>query len=97
MFSPARLREAREAAGRTQVEAALAASATERTIRSWEKGKPPPNGDELAALAALYGVPVSEFFIHGPESSTDSDGRGKGHEPDTAAVGGSAGLAHEGA
>lgn len=38
-----------------------------------------------------------ERQIHEPESSTDSNGRGKGHEARANAVEGSPSLAHEGA
>lgn len=98
MFTPSTLRSAREAAEVTQAEAAYAVGSDVRSIRNWETGVHPPSVEVLATLAGLYGVHPGEFFlVHVENGDTPLDPRGKSHEPDTAAVEGSAGLAHQGA
>jgi transcriptional regulator with XRE-family HTH domain len=95
--NPGRLREAREVAGVSQRDAAAHVDVTERSLRAWEKGESRISANQAATLARFYGVQdLWSLFIHAPEGATPSDGDGKPHEPDTAAVGGSAGLAHDG-
>lgn len=81
----------------SQIDAAEKAGVARATLQNAEAGRFTPRADALARIAGVYGVTIDSLFVHEPEAGTPADGRGKGHEPDTAAVGGSAGLAHEGA
>jgi transcriptional regulator with XRE-family HTH domain len=76
-LSPELLREAREAANLSQVEAAEAAGVARGTIQNAEAGRFTPRADALARMAALYRVPMDSLFIHGPVSSKDSETRGR--------------------
>ena len=91
---PEQIRETRKARGMTQSELALAADVGEATVRRIERGES-PSMDSLESVARALGLSITLVTV--AEADTPADGRGKGHEPDTAAVGGSAGLAHEGA
>lgn len=89
-------RSAREAAGFERPDDVAEAIGVHRaSVYAWEGGRE-PQLRWAAALADLYRVTLDSFFTHAPEPDRGSDGRGKSHEPDTAAVGGSAGLAHHG-
>lgn len=96
-FRPAALKTARTAAGLTQQQAAVRAGVTAGTVKNIESGRHEPKVELAARLASIYGVAIDQFFVHETEGATSSDVHGKPHEPGTAAVGGSAGLAHEGA
>lgn len=87
---------AREKAGLRPEQVAERTGTHRATVYGWEAGREPQMRHALA-LADLYGVAIDRFFVHEAEVATSSDGHGKPHEPGTAAVGGSAGLAHEGA
>jgi transcriptional regulator with XRE-family HTH domain len=63
VFSPAALREARRAAGRSQREVAAAAGLRKtNTITDYELGRVSPQADDLAAIAIFLGVDIIEFF-----------------------------------
>lgn len=96
-FSPERLAEARVAAGISREVAAVTAEVSFTTVRNAESGRNTPGAEVLATWAALYGVPLESLFVHEPEAATASTASGKPHEPDTAVVEGSAGLARSGA
>ncbi len=64
-----RLESARRNCGRTQEEAALAIGLPRTAIVHIEAGHRPINTVELAALADLYGVPVSFFFEDTPDET----------------------------
>lgn len=55
-IDPAALRRARRAVDLTQRQAADEIGVTERTIRSWERGRHPVPADAVGALARLYQV-----------------------------------------
>lgn len=57
-----RIREARAAAGLTQIGLAELAGQGERTIQAWERGERTPRLPALVALAALLGRPVAWFY-----------------------------------
>ena len=58
---PARLRDARLAAGFTREEAAVGIHAAYGSIAAYEAGKIVPHTPKLLALAELYGVTVEEL------------------------------------
>ena len=61
-----RLRFAREAVGLRQIDAAAHLGIAESGISEIEKGRRDPKAAQLAALAELYGRPVSFFFSEAP-------------------------------
>lgn len=71
-LSREKLREAREATGLSQVEAAEAAGIARATLQNAEAGKFTPRADALARLAALYGVTLDSLFVHGPDGTSDA-------------------------
>lgn len=75
-WTPERLRSAREAAGITPDEAAAAIGVHRTTIYDAERGKHVLRADRAAGLAALYGVPLDEFFTHCTEADRPSRRRG---------------------
>jgi transcriptional regulator with XRE-family HTH domain len=64
--NPAGLRDARVAAGLSREQVALARGKSYLTIRSYELGQVVPPGNELVALAALYGVKVEDLCREAP-------------------------------
>lgn len=74
--SPERIRSARKNADMTPAQAAQITGIGLRTLAAYELGEITPGGDRLGAMATAYGVDVGFFFIHDPESSTDSTGCG---------------------
>ena len=62
VFSPSRLREAREAAGVTRTDVAFAVRRSEQSVWLWERGKVRPPLDVVEGIAAFLGCPVAAFF-----------------------------------
>ena len=62
IFMPALLKAARERAGLTVAEAAVAARRTGSVIHSYERGTFTPPARMLAVLANVYRSPVSAFY-----------------------------------
>lgn len=59
----ARLRELRQAAGLTQVEAAERLNLPQHVISRWETGDRSPSLRQFPAIAKAYGdVPIEKFF-----------------------------------
>jgi transcriptional regulator with XRE-family HTH domain len=58
----ARIREARELLGISQMALARQLGQGERTIQAWERNERTPRLDSLTHLAALVGRPVSWFY-----------------------------------
>ena len=54
------LRGLRAGAGLTQLELATAVEVSERTVRSWETGKPPP-GSKARRIAEVLGLTGAEY------------------------------------
>ena len=61
-FSPARLREARHAAGLTQRALGLAVDRTNTQVAYWERGTYVPTIEALCRLVQVLGVPVDALF-----------------------------------
>jgi transcriptional regulator with XRE-family HTH domain len=62
-FSPAALRAARQAAGRSQKEVATAIGLRKLgTIAEYEFGRRSPRADDLAVIAEFLGVDVLYFY-----------------------------------
>lgn len=80
-YSPSRLREAREAAGVTQTQAAEEAGVSRTTLQHYEYGEFEPQLSTALELARLYGVGIDSFLDHEPEPDTGSDGRGEKDRP----------------
>lgn len=76
---------------------AHAAGISTATVYRIEKGKVEPNDETRTALADALGLDEETLFSFRPDATEASDGRGKPHEPDTAAAKRSAGLAQTGA
>lgn len=62
-FDRERLKQAREAAVRTQQEIADACGVTARTVQNWENGNGEPDAGDLGKIAAECGKPVKFFYI----------------------------------
>lgn len=58
----ARLREARQAKGMTQVQLGEAAGSSEEWVRRLERGEGSPSFDKIEALGTALGVDAVEFF-----------------------------------
>lgn len=77
-LSPERLREAREAAGLNQRDAARTVGVSRGTIQNAEAGTSAPRAAALMRMADAYGVPIEFFFgPHEPEADTASTAHGK--------------------
>jgi transcriptional regulator with XRE-family HTH domain len=50
------LKKAREKAGLTQAQAAIAIGVSDGTYKNYEQGKREPNGDKMVTIANLFGV-----------------------------------------
>jgi transcriptional regulator with XRE-family HTH domain len=61
VIHPAALRAARERAGLSREYVAVERGKSHATIEAYEGGRVIPPGNELVALAALYGVAVEEL------------------------------------
>lgn len=63
------LKEARERAGLSQVQAAKRAGISERTLREWEHGRTAPTGDGFKKLCDCYHISVGDvsYQVPGPE------------------------------
>jgi DNA-binding XRE family transcriptional regulator len=62
MFSPQRLRDAREDAGKSPEHLAIAVGRSSFTVREWERGRVTPPTALLGPIAAFLGVPVASLF-----------------------------------
>lgn len=62
-FDKAAMAAAREAAGMSLTEAAEHVGRSPSTVNGWETGKSIPRLHDAAALAALYGVPLTDFIL----------------------------------
>jgi transcriptional regulator with XRE-family HTH domain len=60
-ISPSRLRAAREAACVSGEQAAVKVHRSLRTINGYEAGEHEPPAQVVAALARLYGVPITDL------------------------------------
>lgn len=58
----ARIKEARDLLGLSQMALAAALDQGERTVQAWERNERTPRLDALSRLAALAGRPVSWFY-----------------------------------
>ena len=56
------IRSAREAAGLTQAQAAVALGTDQRQISRYERGERTPDGYQLIAMASLYGVTPGDLL-----------------------------------
>jgi transcriptional regulator with XRE-family HTH domain len=72
----ARLRQARQAAGLTQAQAAERAGVGRSRLAEWESDMHPPRTDALAKLAAAYRVTLDS--LHGPAGNTPAPGMSGG-------------------
>ncbi|MGD9695242.1 MAG: helix-turn-helix domain-containing protein [Thermoleophilia bacterium] len=70
-LSPDRLREARDATGMNQREAARRAGISRGTLQNAETGRCAPHADALVRLADLYGVALDDLFVHEHRSEPD--------------------------
>lgn len=59
-----RLREAREAAGMTQGEAAAGQKFSRQALSAWERGERPPDAVQLVMLLRRYGI-SADFVLFG--------------------------------
>ena len=57
------LKAARVNRGLLQAEAASRLHVSDKTLRSWEKGRSYPRTVQLMELCALYGVPLSDLIL----------------------------------
>ena len=71
VFSPKRLREARQQVGLSQARAAKEAAVARATIQNAEAGHHTPQADALARMAHAYGVTLDSLFVH-EEDRTES-------------------------
>ena len=62
IFAPEKLREAREAAGKTLWEVGGAVGRSDDAISGYERGITPPQTDVLLGIAEFLGVDITEFF-----------------------------------
>lgn len=89
------IRVLRRSKGITAEQLAARAGLASATVYRAERGLATPSEETLAAIAEVLGVDPSD--LHAADPATPTNGRGEPHGPDTAAVGGSAGPASEGA
>lgn len=75
-FSPELARTIRETRGLNRVAASKAAGLSRQGLINIEDGGSVPSVATLARLADAYKAPVEEFFIHEPEATEPSTGRG---------------------
>lgn len=75
VFSPERLREARERASLTQEQVAQRAGLTRATVQNVERGRRAPQGYVLARLAQACGVSIDSLFVREADNlrPTDAD------------------------
>ena len=74
MFSPERIRLARETAGLTQEALARKLRKSVDTVRGYEKGRFEPPGRVMAQIARITGRPRRWFVVEDPELATPGDG-----------------------
>lgn len=65
----ARVKEAREALGLSQVALAEHLDAGERTVQAWERNERTPRLDSLMRISSLSGHPVSWFYEQPEEAA----------------------------
>jgi transcriptional regulator with XRE-family HTH domain len=70
VFSPEKLRAAREAAGLPRDRAAVHAGLSIATLQGWEAGRSVPDSRLLANLCALLGVSMDSLFVSLEEAAT---------------------------
>ena len=63
------LKKAREKAGLTQAQAAIAIGVSDGTYKNYEQGKREPNGDKMVTIANLFGVTTD--YLLGREPAPD--------------------------
>lgn len=63
----------RHANGLTQIELAGKINYSDKAISRWETGEVTPDIETLDALAALYGVPVTHFFLTPEEAQKKTE------------------------
>ena len=63
------LKKAREKAGLTQAQAAIAIGVSDGTYKNYEQGKREPNGDKMVTIAKLFGVTTD--YLLGREPAPD--------------------------
>lgn len=73
-LSPDLLRDAREASGLSQVDAAEKAGVARATLQNAEAGRFTPRADALARMASLYGVTLDSLFVHDEDAIRSSQG-----------------------
>lgn len=73
VFSPERLRAARQRAGWSQVTVAQHLGIARGTVQNTEAGISRPSADHLVAMAALYGVSVESLYVG--HDAHDADAR----------------------
>ena len=71
VFLPSLLKAARERAGLTVAQSAVAARRTGSVIHSYERGTFTPPARMLAVLATIYNCPVADFYSEIP-GATDT-------------------------
>lgn len=61
-FNPQAIRRIREQRGFTMDAVVEHIGITKQTLYNWESGDHIPGADDIAKLAALFNVPVSDFY-----------------------------------
>ena len=67
-----KLKEARNMAHVSAVDAGNAVGRSDKTIYAWENNKSEPSAEQLIELCKLYGVDISYFYASESENSTPS-------------------------
>lgn len=65
------LKKAREKAGLTQAQAAIAIGVSDGTYKNYEQGKREPNGDKMVTIANLFGVTTD--YLLGRDSQKSNE------------------------
>ena len=67
------LKKAREKAGLTQAQAAIAIGVSDGTYKNYEQGKREPNGDKMVTIANLFGVTTDYLLGREPAPNPFAD------------------------
>lgn len=80
-FVPSKVRAAREAAGLSQRQVAIAADVTEATISNVENGHSRTNTDLIGRIAGVLGQTVGDFYVlhHDGDGSESAPSDGQTH------------------
>ena len=69
----AKLKEARNKAHVSAIDAGDAVGRSDKTIYAWENNKSEPSAEQLISLCNLYGVDISFFYSQEPEEKAGQD------------------------